>query len=64
MHVRPVPPKVKPLAFRSFTSMILLEVKRDIGTAESAFTSPASSSDVRNQELVSIGTEMSIAFTM
>jgi hypothetical protein len=62
MHVRPVPPKVKPLALRSLRSNILLDEKRDIGTADSAFTSPITSSDVRNHELVCIGTDVSSAF--
>jgi len=40
MHVRPVPPKVKPFALRSLRSNILFELKRDIGMAESALTRP------------------------
>ena len=42
----------------------LLELKRDIGMAESALTRPASSSEVRNHELLSIGTDVSNAFVI
>ena len=42
-------------------SNILLELKRDMGMAESALTRPESSSELRNHELVSIGTEVSSA---
>ena len=42
----------------------MLELKRDMGMAESALTSPASSSEVRNHELRSIGTDVSNAFVI
>lgn len=45
-------------------SNILLELKRDMGMAESALTRPESSSEVRNHELVSIGTEVSNALVI
>ena len=45
-------------------SNILFELKRDIGMAESALMRPESSSEVRNHELVSIGTEVSSAFVI
>ena len=46
---------------RTLRSNILLELKRDMGMAESALTRPESSSELRNHELVSIGTEVSSA---
>ena len=48
----------------TFKSNILLELKRDMGMAESALTRPESSSEVRNHELVSIGTEVSNALVI
>jgi hypothetical protein len=45
-------------------SNILFELKRDMGMAESALTRPESSSEVRNHELVSIGTEVSSALVI
>ena len=42
----------------------MFELKRDIGMAESALTRPASSSEVRNHELLSIGTDVSNAFVI